>query len=142
MKNQVRCFLHTGAAWCFLLLLAMGCGKSSPAPATRTELLCNTWRATQVLVNGVPDNTLILSPFRLTFRQDATYSLTDLKGLTRQGTWQFTTDEGQILLDSGTAGEQAWEIIILNESRLEYTHHTANYKTGNLAVTFKLARLQ
>jgi hypothetical protein len=119
LENRALSICQALAPWLLALGLVCwsGCKKDN-APTepveTRTQILTSTsWKVQKATSPGPVDVTAQLPIGGVSFRTDGTYNMA-----MNQGTWEFTSNETQILFDKGRSTQILADIITLTTSEL------------------------
>jgi hypothetical protein len=126
--------------WMISALALPGCGKKNDGQPTRQELMSKEWKVVQVFINGRQDQVVDYSRYRYQFNADGTYTFTEAGGVIRQGRWALAGDDQKIVLDQGRAQEQVLQILVLDQTALEWEYlKPANFKSEEQMLHYKLS---
>src|SRR5690349_16851774 len=103
MKN-IRLSLYSLLFVLCLPLLALKCENVDPA--SKEQLLSKEWKVSQVLINNIPDQSVNYSAYRRRFDAGGNYTFTDGAGTTLTGTWEFDSNQQNLILDKNTSKQQ------------------------------------
>lgn len=111
----------------FFMLIFCGCETLELSVEPREFFIAKEWKIESFIGNGnvqsveeiKADNpSLTPANYRLILNEDFTFSRTNVKGETDNGTWSLASGLTQLILDNGTVIE-SWLIIDLQIRRLE-----------------------
>lgn len=123
MKTKNHCYF-------FLLVFALLTACKKDTAPTKTDLLSRTWQADEATIQqgaitltaykkGGSNNLADFSKFRLTFKKDGTFNITDANGTTAQGTWKFVNNETQLEVREGSDPIQLINILKLTSTNFD-----------------------
>jgi hypothetical protein len=119
-----------------LPLLALKCENVDPPG--KEALLSKEWKVSQVLINNIPDQSVDYSTYRRRFDASGNYTFTDGPGTTLTGTWEFDSNEQNLILDKNTSKQQTVRVVVLDANNLELEFVMKNYKMDQYLVVYKM----
>jgi hypothetical protein len=135
MKN-IHLSLYTLLIVLCLPLLALKC--ENVEPASKQELLSKEWKVSQVLIDNIPDQSMDYSGYRRRFDANGNYTFTNAAGNTLTGTWEFDSNQQNLILDKNTSKQQTVRVVVLDANNLELEFVVKNYKMDQQLVVYKL----
>jgi hypothetical protein len=109
-----------------LFVLVSSCKKEAvtptPSAPTKKELVSKIWKTKEVYLNGQLATDPYWSSWRYEIKQNGTFTSTTNIGTT-SGTWAFNSDETKIIFNNSNAGEDNWDILVLDASQFKVKYN-------------------
>lgn len=101
-----------------------------PEEAQIEFFLSKKWNLVDLKMNGFNDETVDISRYSLTFREDFSMTRTNFDGSTLEGNWALINNDRELVLFEGQSEEQRFLIIDIQLRRLELQTLITSNKTG------------
>jgi len=98
--------------------------------------LSNEWRLVDIKSNGVSEENVDFSRYKLTLNSDQTMVLIDFDGTIRKGEWKLANGDTELILFDGETDQQRYLIVDLQIRRMELQTVLESYKTGSTEFRF------
>lgn len=112
----------------FLFILLPSLKLSAQNQSDNTGLY-KVWTITEFIENGKKYAESDMVEVIVDFREDGTYIYWE-ENDSEDGVWEMTADKKQIVFDKGTDRELIWDVVSIDETRLEvkFTSGKSKYK--------------
>lgn len=118
-----------------VLISVIGCDPLPEEEQTRF-FLSNEWRLIDIKQNGVSQTNVDYSRYRLKLNEDQTLLLIDFDGTEREGEWQLSNADRELILFPGETNEQRFLILTLQLRTMELQTVLVSNKTGSSEFRF------
>ena len=125
---MVTLFMRKSVILLFLFILLPSLKLSAQNQSDNTGLY-KVWTINEFIENGKKYAESDMVEVIVDFREDGTYIYWE-ENDSEDGVWEITSDRKQIVFDKGTDRELVWDILSIDETRLEvkFTSGKSKYK--------------
>lgn len=125
---MVTLFMRKSVILLFLFILLPSLKLSAQNQSDNTGLY-KVWTIAEFIENGKKYAESDMVEVIVDFREDGTYIYWE-ENDSEDGVWEMTADKKQIVFDKGTDRELIWDVVSIDETRLEvkFTSGKSKYK--------------